>query len=131
MNKNLFKTFAIAAMAVLAGACAKEQVGPGEGETTEVSFNVEVPGVSVATKGISDAASVDELVFQALLQHKYTDPETNKHVTEYIPVPELTKVVPVVDKKASITASLVKGQFYQFIFWAQKKGTGYYNAIVR
>lgn len=127
MNKNLFKTFAIAAMAVLAGACAKEQVGPGDGETTEVSFNVEVPGVSVATKGISDAASVDELVFQALLQHKYTDPETNKHVTEYIPVPELTKVVPVVDKKASITASLVKGQFYQFIFWAQKKGTGYYN----
>lgn len=127
MNKNLFKTFAIAAMAVLAVACAKEQVGPSDGETTEVSFNVEVPGVSVATKGISDAASVDELVFQALLQHKYTDPETNKHVTEYIPVPELTKVVPVVDKKASITASLVKGQFYQFIFWAQKKGTGYYN----
>lgn len=127
MNKNLFKTFAIAAMAVLAGACAKEQVGPSDGETTEVSFNVEVPGASVATKGISDAASVDELVFQALLQHKYTDPETDKHVTEYIPVPELTKVVPVVDKKASITASLVKGQFYQFIFWAQKKGTGYYN----
>lgn len=127
MNKNLFKTFAIAAMAVLAGACAKEQVGPSDGETTEVSFNVEVPGVSVATKGISDAASVDELVFQALLQHKYTDPETKKHVTEYIPVPALTKVVPVVDKKASVTASLVKGQFYQFIFWAQKKGTGYYN----
>lgn len=127
MNKNLFKTFAIAAMAVLAGACAKEQVGPGDGETTEVSFNVEVPGASVATKGISDAASVDELVFQALLQHKYTDPETKKHVTEYIPVPKLTKVVPVVDKKASITASLVKGQFYQFIFWAQKKGTRYYN----
>lgn len=127
MNKNLFKTFAIAAMAVLAGACAKEHVASGDGETTEVSFNVEVPGVSVATKGISDAASVDELVFQALLQHKYTDPETDKHVTEYIPVPELTKVVPVVDKKASITASLVKGQFYQFIFWAQKKGTGYYN----
>lgn len=127
MNKNLFKTFAIAAMAVLAGACAKEQVGPSDGETTEVSFNVEVPGASVATKGISDAASVDELVFQALLQHKYTDPETKKTVKKYIPVPELTKVVPVVDKKASITASLVKGQWYQFIFWAQKKGTGYYN----
>lgn len=126
MNKNLFKTFAIAAMAVLAGACAKEQVGPGEGETTEVSFNVEVPGASVATKGISDAASVDELVFQALLQHKYKDAETDKTVTEYIPIPELTKVVPVVDKKANITASLVKGQWYQFIFWAQKKGTGYY-----
>lgn len=126
MNKNLFKPFAIAAMAVLAGACAKEQVGPSDGETTEVSFNVEVPGASVATKGISDAASVDELVFQALLQHKYKDAETDKTVTEYIPIPELTKVVPVVDKKANITASLVKGQWYQFIFWAQKKGTRYY-----
>lgn len=127
MNKNLFKTFAIAAMAVLAGACAKEQVGPSDGETTEVSFNVEVPGVSVATKGISDAASVDELVFQAFLYRKYKDAETNKDVAEYIPVPELTKVVPVADKKANVTASLVKGQMYSFIFWAQKRGTGYYN----
>ena len=127
MNKNLFKTFAIAAMAVLAGACAKEQVGPGDGETTEVSFNVEVPGASVATKGISDAASVDELVFQAFLYRKYKDAETNKDVAEYIPVPELTKVVPVADKKANVTASLVKGQMYSFIFWAQKRGTGYYN----
>ena len=127
MNKNLFKTFAIAAIAVLAGACAKEQVGPGDGETTEVSFNVEVPGASVATKGISDAASVDELVFQAFLYRKYKDAETNKDVAEYIPVPELTKVVPVADKKANVTASLVKGQMYSFIFWAQKRGTGYYN----
>lgn len=127
MNKNLFKTFAIAAMAVLAGACAKEQVGPSDGETTEVSFNVEVPGASVATKGISDAASVDELVFQAFLYRKYKDAETNKDVAEYIPVPELTKVVPVADKKANVTASLVKGQMYSFIFWAQKRGTGYYN----
>lgn len=127
MYKNLLKSIAFAALALVAGACAKEQVGPSDGETTEVSFNVEVPGASVATKGISDAASVDELVFQALLQHKYTDPETKKTVKEYIPVPELTKVVPVVDKKANITASLVKGQWYQFIFWAQKKGKGYYN----
>lgn len=127
MNKNLFKTFAIAAMTVLAGACAKEQVGPSDGETTEVSFNVEVPGASVATKGISDAASVDELVFQAFLYRKYKDAETNKDVAEYIPVPELTKVVPVADKKANVTASLVKGQMYSFIFWAQKRGTGYYN----
>lgn len=56
MNKNLFKTFAIAAMAVLAGACAKEQVGSADGETVEMTFNVDVPGVEVSTKGLSDAA---------------------------------------------------------------------------
>ncbi len=43
MNKNLFKTFAIAAMAVLAGACAKEQVGPSEGAMVEATFDVDVP----------------------------------------------------------------------------------------
>ena len=129
MKTKLFKTLAATAMSVLAIACAKEPVAgvAGDGETTEVSFNVEVPGETVVTKGISDAASVDELVFQAFLNHKYTDAETGKSVTEYIPVPEVTKIVPVADKKANVTASLVKGQTYSFIFWAQASGTGYYN----
>lgn len=68
MNKNLFKTFAIAAMAVLAGACAKEQVGPGEGAMVEATFDVDVPGVEVSTKGLSDAASVNELICQVFLK---------------------------------------------------------------
>ena len=129
MKTKLFKTLAATAMSVLAIACAKEPVAgvAGDGETTEVSFNVEVPGETVVTKGISDAASVNELVFQAFLQHKYTDAETGKPVTEYIPVPGETKIVPVADKKANVTASLVKGQTYSFIFWAQASGTGYYN----
>lgn len=49
MNKKLFKTFAIAAMAVLAGACAKEQVGSADGETVEMTFNVDVPETAITT----------------------------------------------------------------------------------
>lgn len=123
MNKNLFKTFAIAAMAVLAGACAKEQVGSADGETVEMTFNVDVPETTITTKGLSDAAKVDELVFQVFLRGAK---DQNRHYI-YTPVPELTQTVPVVDKKATVKVSLVKGQTYSFAFWAQAKGTGYYD----
>lgn len=123
MNKNLFKTFAIAAMAVLAGACAKEQVGSADGETVEMTFNVDVPETTITTKGLSDAAQVDELVFQVFLRGAK---DQNKHYI-YTPVPELTQTVPVVDKKATVKVSLVKGQTYSFAFWAQAKGTEYYD----
>ncbi len=123
MNKNLFKTFAIAAMAVLAGACAKEQVGSTDGETVEMTFNVDVPETTITTKGLSDAAKVDELVFQVFLRGAK---DQNKHYI-YTPVPELTQTVPVVDKKATVKVSLVKGQTYSFAFWAQTSETGYYN----
>lgn len=123
MNKNLFKTFAIAAMAVLAGACAKEQVGSADGETVEMTFNVDVPETTITTKGLSDAASVDELVFQVFLRG---NKDENKHFIN-TPVPELTQVVPVVDKKATVRVNLVKGQIYSYAFWAQSKGTGYYD----
>lgn len=123
MNKNLFKTFAIAAMAVLAGACAKEQVASGDGETVEMTFNVDVPETTITTKGLSDAAQVNELVFQVFLRGAK---DQNKHYI-YTPVPELTQTVPVVDKKATVIVSLVKGQTYSFAFWAQTKGTGFYD----
>lgn len=116
MNKNLFKTFAIAAMAVLAGACAKEQVGSADGETVEMTFNVDVPGVEVSTKGLSDAASVNELICQVFLNDG-----------NYTPVHDLNQTVEVKNKKAKVTFNLVKGQKYSFAFWAQVKGTGYYD----
>ncbi len=123
MNKNLFKTFAIAAMTVLAGACAKEQVASGDGETVEMTFNVDVPETTITTKGLSDAAQVNELVFQVFL----TGTKDEKKHFKNTPVPELTQVVPVVDKKATVKVNLVKGQRYSYAFWAQSKGTGYYD----
>lgn len=123
MNKNLFKSLALAAVAVIAGACAKEQVTSGDGETVEMTFNVDVPETTITTKGLSDAAQVDELVFQVFLTGAK---DKNKHYVN-TPVPELTQVVPVVDKKATVRVNLVKGQTYSYAFWAQSKGTGYYD----
>lgn len=116
MNKKLLKSFAAAAMSVLALACAKEQVGPGEGAMVEATFSVDVPGVEVSTKGLSDAASVNELICQVFLNDG-----------NYTPVPDLNQTVEVKNKKAKVTFNLVKGQKYSFAFWAQVKGTGYYD----
>lgn len=116
MNKKLLKSFAAAAMSVLALACAKEQVGPDEGAMVEATFDVDVPGVEVSTKGLSDAASVNELICQVFLNDG-----------NYTPVPDLNQTVTVTDKHAKVTFNLVKGQKYSFAFWAQAKGTGYYD----
>ena len=116
MNKKLFKTFAAAAMSVLALACAKEQVGPGEGAMVEATFSVDVPGVEVSTKGLSDAASVNELVFDAFRSLNDTEP-----------IEGLRQVVAVENGRATIQVKLIKGQNYRFVFWAQKANNGYYN----
>ncbi len=120
MKTKLFKTLAATAMSVLAIACAKEPVAgvAGDGETTEVSFNVEVPGETVVTKGISDASTTDELICQVFLNDG-----------NYTPVPELTQKVAVdaATHKAKVEFSLVKGNKYAFIFWAQASGTDYYE----
>ena len=115
MNRKLLKTFAAAAMSVLALACAKEPV-TGDGQTVEATFSVDVPGVDVSTKGLSDAASVNELICQVFLNDG-----------NYTPVPDLNQTVEVKNKKAKVTFNLVKGQKYSFAFWAQVKGTGYYD----
>lgn len=116
MNKKLFKTFAAAAMSVLAIACAKEQVGPGEGAMVEATFSVDVPGVEVSTKGLSDAASVNELVFDAFRTQNDT-----------VSIKGFRQVVAVENGRATIQVKLIKGQNYRFVFWAQKANNGYYN----
>lgn len=116
MNKKLLKSFAAAAMSVLAIACAKEQVGPDEGSMVEATFSVDVPGVEVSTKGLSDAASVNELVFDAFRSLNDTEP-----------IEGLRQVVAVENGRATIQVKLIKGQNYRFVFWAQKANNGYYN----
>lgn len=116
MNKNLFKSLALAAVAVIAGACAKEQIASGDGETVEMTFNVDVPEATITTKGLSDAAQVDELVFDAFRTQNDTEP-----------IDGLRQVVAVENSRATIQVKLIKGQNYRFVFWAQKANNGYYN----
>ena len=117
MKTKLFKTLAATAMSVLAIACAKEPVGDIEAST--VSFTVDVPETTVTTKGISDASTTDELICQVFL---------NPSKDVYTPIGLEKKVaVDVATHKAVVEFSLVKGNKYAFIFWAQASGTGYYD----
>lgn len=117
MKMNSLKTFAAAALAVLAFGCAKENVAD-EGEKSQVTFTVDVPEATVTTRGLSDAGTTNELICQVFLNDG-----------SYTPVPELTQTVPVdvFTHKATVNFTLVKGNKYAFIFWAQASGTGYYN----
>ena len=112
---NSLKTFAAAALAVLEFGCAKENVAD-EGEKSQVTFTVDVPEATVTTRGLSDAATTDQLICQVFLNDG-----------NYTPVPELTQTVTVENRKATVNFTLVKGNKYAFIFWAQASGTGYYN----
>lgn len=115
MYKNLLKSITFAALALVAGACAKEQVASGDGDTVEATFNVDVPETTITTKGLSDAAQVNELKFQLFIK----DGDGYKMVQE--------QIVPVAEKKAVVKATLVKRQSYAAAFWAQTSGTGFYE----
>lgn len=112
MNKNLFKTFAIAAMAVLAGACAKEQVGQ-EGQTGMVTFEVENP-VAV-TKAIGDGMTAKQLYYQVF------DADGNPIAGLPVQTKKLTSL------KTTVSFQLIKDQKYNFVFWAQTPTSGYYT----
>lgn len=111
MNKNLFKTFAIAAMAVLAGACAKESeqlAGP-----SNVTFEISTP--EIATKAIGDGMTATKLYYQVF------DAEGN--VIDGLGVQNKD----LVSGKTTVSFQLIKDQTYNFIFWAQTPLDGYYE----
>lgn len=114
MNTRLFKSFAAAALSVLAIACAKEQVGPGEGAMVEATFNVDVPEV-IGTKAIGDGLTASKLYYQVF------DEESN-------PIEGLgVQTKKMNSGKTTVTFQLVKDQTYNFVFWAQTPTEGYYE----
>ena len=111
MNKNLFKTFAIAAMAVLAGACAKENeqlAGP-----SNVTFEIDNP-VAV-TKAIGDGKTAKQLYYQVF--------DAAGNPIDGLPVQKKT----LSSLKTKVSFQLIKDQTYNFIFWAQTPEDGYYT----
>lgn len=114
MNNKLFKTFAAAAMSVLAIACAKEQVGPGEGAMVEATFSVDVPGV-IGTKAIGDGMTASQLYYQVF--------DENLNPIEGLGV----QTKKMNSGKTTVTFQLVKDQTYNFVFWAQTPTVGYYE----
>lgn len=112
MNKKLLKSFAAAAMSVLAIACAKEQVGPGEGAMVEATFSVDVPGV-IGTKA-GEGTKATKLYYQVF-------------DAEGAPVDGLPMQEKDINGSTTVNFQLIKDQTYNFVFWAQTAEAGYYT----
>lgn len=116
MNKNLLKSFAAAAMSVLALACAKEQVGPVDGEICEATFDVAVPG-GISTKTIADGTTAKELWYQVFDKDGNVIAGLGKTKHESL----------LSDRQTSVSMQLVKDQTYNIVFWAQSEGQTCYK----
>ena len=112
--KRLFYYFAAAAALLLGAACQQEVMpeGVGSGDTV-VSFNVEVPGGD-ATKAIADGTNVN------ILYYEVYDADMTKRLASGTKIPTSEKVF-------DLQLTLVRGQVYNFLFWAQVDGTSYYT----
>ena len=118
MKKIFAITAAVAAMFVSA-SCQKEQtIGEVKGQEATVTFTVGVP-CSVETKSISQAEYADVLLYQVWNsdQSKQLYPLQAGEVAKA----EVVDVEVDGEKKkgATVNLSLVKGQTYTFVFWAQ------------
>lgn len=112
--KRLFYYFAAAAALLLGAACQQEAMpeGVGSGDTV-VSFNVEVPGGD-ATKAIADGTNVN------ILYYEVYDAGMTKRLASGSKMRTSEKVF-------DLQLTLVRGQVYNFLFWAQVDGNSYYT----
>jgi len=108
MKKILLALTALAALLQVT-SCSKELDNPSaDGPKVKATFTVQLPNGVDTKAAISDGLTATELKF-------YAYDKNNKHL-------ELDQTVTVSGRTASITAELVKGIKYQFVFWAQKPG---------
>lgn len=98
---------------MLLTSCSKDEVIPAAGNEAVVTFTANLQG-QLGTKAISDGMTVDQLVFGVFQNGQEIAALRQDDVV-------------VSGGKATVTTNLIKGETYTFVFWAQKKGTGYYT----
>lgn len=103
-----FFPICLAGLSMLMAGCQREGLDKSTGDCITASITVSLPGHQ-ATRAISDGSQANELLFMA-----YDD--QGNHLEN------LDQTVTVKNLKATVTARLVRGVSYQFVFWAQKSG---------
>ena len=108
------KIFSIAAVAMmLMASCAKDSY---IGGNTKVTFEVKAPALAEATRDIADGMTATQLYYAV-------------YTADQVLVPGLLPANPVImqNKGAQISLRLVKGQTYNFLFWAEAPGDTAYT----
>lgn len=116
--KKLFNLFALAVAVVLAVACSKDEgTGqiPQDGDLVDVTFTAQLPGGPV-TKAISDGTKAVDLYFEV-----YDEQQVKIAALRQVKKNAFSNL------EATVTVQLVKGQTYNFIFWAQDPQCTAYN----
>ena len=114
--KRIISIAAAAATIFGAASCQKDLI-PGKDGDSKVTFSVVIPD-EVATKAISDGLTVDELKWEVY------DHDNNKELYSGT----VSESVIVNGKRQFVLElNLVSNLTYDLLFWAQKKGTNYYN----
>ena len=114
--KRIISIAAAVAMIFGAASCQKDII-PGLDGDCKVTFGVVIPD-EVVTKAISDGLTVDELKWEVY------DHDNNKKLYS-----GTVSESAIVDGKRQfvLELNLVSNLTYDLLFWAQKKGTNYYN----
>lgn len=106
----------ISLLAIAAASCQKDSVKTDAAdEIVEVTFTISTED-AIATRAIGDADTyAKELKFYAYRNNEYLD-QLEADIQHF-----------GTGLTAKVTAKLVKGQDYDFVFWAQAEGSSYYT----
>ncbi len=106
MMTRFYSYITLLAAVVMLAACSSEDEMSLQGDEMTVQFTASLDGM-LDSRAISDGSQVDVLTFAAFAPDG----------TEYQSMRRTD--VAVVDGRATVTARVVRGQCYRFVFWAQ------------
>ena len=127
MKKQLLSMFAMATMLLATGCSQEDNLVANSNDYVDVSFNIEM-GEEVQSRALGDGVQVDQLYYGIFDQDgnvvpviTNVDNSTGNFTTQNVGEAVIT------GHTATVKMRLVKGQTYDFAFWAQVKGNEYYQ----
>lgn len=115
MKRKLFPALAITTM-MMAASCSQDDLvdNVASGKDVDVTFTANLEGMA-ETRAISDGLTVDQLIFEVY--------DENGNRIDALRQDDIA----VANHAATVNVRLVKGQTYQFVFWAQNSAQTYYD----
>ena len=105
---------------LLAASCAQDEGMKAEnkGDEATISLSIQLPDQGPLSRAYGEAEKIDHLVYQV-----FQLDNDGEIVSSIFHLEKDANFNP----EETVILSLLKGKSYKIAFWAQKKGTGYYN----
>lgn len=125
MKKYIYSLFAAAALLLGTASCSSEDelVPSGKNEGVEVSFRLALDDAA-SSRGLSNDPTDDVYGRGTKVDNVIAAVFSGDEEIESLRKP-LNSIN--ADLTCNVTFRLIEGQTYNFVFWAEKKGTGYYD----